>query len=843
MSGAGPTASSLSLPAGSALVVHRGEALVFVARTTAGGRGRWVPVRQVKAPGVVRGADLPEAEVIVSLLPGADYAVVALEELEEAQRSSAEDVGPLAQAALAVSAEEARHKAQADELQRQHDAWAIRDALTDLADSVPGHSDASAADDAAADVTTVRRLASLIGLPADPVRLRSAVADAQVSGRDRITALAAACDASIRRFSLPPGWWRTQGPPLLVTVRDTGVHRVASWQRGRYQLWDPQTSHGEPIDETSASRLASTGLLLQPLLDPSRAASVGDLLRLGTRGTGGAVAALLLATAAIGLLSAVIPVVTARLTTAAAEAADTSLLAVGAALVLVVVATIPLATIRGYALRRIRTQAVSTAAIAVWDRQLRLPMTWHKDRRLNARIVDATSVDTASGKATDGTVFTLLDTVAVAGSVLGAFIVSPWIAIVIVLVLVVRGSMDIYLVRRLQRVSREVVDEDATSPVLELLRGSSRLRASGAIDRAYARWGHFAATVVRVKAQVGRISTAQQVSAALWPALSLALMFWVVDVTMADESEAYILGVIVAAQIALTSANSSLSAAISAVGGWLTARAVLQRSESILTALPESAGGGEMAPLRGGIDLRGVVYRYAPDLPPIFDGLDLTIRPGEHLALVGPSGTGKTTLLRLILGLDEPETGLVAFDGKALTALDRSAVRRQIGVVMQSSALLPGTLRDNVDLGRGLSTDEVWAALDRSAVGDDVRAMPNGIDTVVVEGGSGISGGQRQRILLARALAGDPRILVLDEATSALDNVSQAAIVANLDRMPITRIVVAHRLSTIRRADRIAVLDAGRIVQEGSYDELIAVAGPFRTLVERQSVDGLTPVT
>jgi ABC-type bacteriocin/lantibiotic exporter with double-glycine peptidase domain len=175
--------------------------------------------------------------------------------------------------------------------------------------------------------------------------------------------------------------------------------------------------------------------------------------------------------------------------------------------------------------------------------------------------------------------------------------------------------------------------------------------------------------------------------------------------------------------------------------------------------------------------------------------------------------------------------------------MDRSAVRRQIGVVMQSSALLPGTVRDNVELGRGLTDEEVWAALDRAAVGDDVRGMPNGIHTVVVEGGSGISGGQRQRILMARALAGDPRILVLDEATSALDNVSQAAVVQNLDRMSITRIVVAHRLSTIRRADRIAVLNEGRIVQSGSYDDLIAVEGPFRTLVERQSVDALSPIT
>ena len=291
---------------------------------------------------------------------------------------------------------------------------------------------------------------------------------------------------------------------------------------------------------------------------------------------------------------------------------------------------------------------------------------------------------------------------------------------------------------------------------------------------------------------------------------------------------------LVTAQTALTSANTALAAAIGSIGALLSARAVLQRAEPILTEVPESAGGGEVAPLSGGIDVRGVVYRYRDDLPPIFDGLNLSVRPGEHLALVGPSGSGKTTLLRLLLGLDDPESGLVAYDGRDLTGLDRSAVRRQLGVVMQSSALLPGSIRDNVDMGRGLTASEVWEALEMAVVADDVKAMPMGLNTVVVDGGAGVSGGQRQRILLARALAGSPRILILDEATSALDNISQRAVGANLDRLDITRIVVAHRLSTIERADRIAVISDGRISAAGTYEELLAQPGPFQDLVRRQ---------
>jgi ABC-type bacteriocin/lantibiotic exporter with double-glycine peptidase domain len=385
--------------------------------------------------------------------------------------------------------------------------------------------------------------------------------------------------------------------------------------------------------------------------------------------------------------------------------------------------------------------------------------------------------------------------------------------------------------------SGELVDNSAVDPTLELLRGVMPLRSSGALARGYAAWARYQAATTRLRVRMGRLSVTQQVLSALWPTLGLALMLTVVALTSTGEVEGLAIGTLVTAQVALTSANAALGAAIASVGAVLSARAVLRRAEPILAAVPESAGGGQVAPLSGGIDVRGVVYRYRPDLPPIFDGLDLVVHPGEHLALVGPSGAGKTTLLRLLLGLDDPEAGLVAFDGRDLTGLDKSAVRRQVGAVMQSSALLPGSIRDNVEMGRGLSATEVWVALDMAAVGADVRAMPMQLNTVVVEGGAGISGGQRQRILLARALAGDPRILILDEATSALDNVSQTAVVANLDRMHVTRIVVAHRLSTIQRADRIAVIADGRIAQQGTYDELLAEQGPFRTLVDRQRLD------
>ena len=834
----GPTATSTGLPGGTALRILAGTANIFVAQSIDGETGAWVHLASIEAPALALGADLPDAVLLASGLPNArtqlcDAAALSPDELGTALRP-----GDRAAGALADAGERRHRKAEADALSSQHDAWLVRDALTDLADAVPGHGDL-ASTSLPPSVLAMLRLASLVGLPADPVRLRSAVAEADVSGRDPITALASACNASVRRLELPADWWRMRGPALLIVDPASGEISVARHAGRGYRLWSPGTGREFELDADSAARIAHTALLLQPLLDPNRRARLRDLLRMGTRGSGRTVGIVLLTTALIGGLSAVVPVVSGRLTAAVAASTGTLLPAVGLALLLVVGASTAVAAVRVFALLRLRTQFTSTAAAAVWDRQLRLPMSWHKKRTHSERITDATSVDVAASSASDATITALLDTAAILGSVFGAFVVSPWIALTIVGILLLRALVEGAIGRGLVRVAADEVQSSATSPVIEILTGVTRLRASGALRRAYARWAQDIAQGVGIAVRRGRLQTRLAVFGALWPSLGLALLLGVVALTMGNAPEAEALGVLVTAQTALVEANAALAAAIASVSAGLSALAILRRTVPILQALPESAGGGEVAPLAGGIDLRGIVYRYEPEMAPIFDGLNLQVEPGEHLALVGPSGTGKTTLLRLILGLDDPEAGLVAFDGKDLTGLDRSAARRQIGAVMQSSALLPGSIRENVDLGRGLSATQVWEALDQAAVGDDVRAMPMGLNTVVIEGGAGISGGQRQRILLARALAGNPRILVLDEATSALDNVSQAAVVANLDRLRITRIVVAHRLSTIERADRIAVLDHGQIVQEGTFDELVAIDGPFRDLVERQSVDAL----
>ena len=204
------------------------------------------------------------------------------------------------------------------------------------------------------------------------------------------------------------------------------------------------------------------------------------------------------------------------------------------------------------------------------------------------------------------------------------------------------------------------------------------------------------------------------------------------------------------------------------------------------------------------------------------------------LTLVGPSGCGKSTLLRALLGFEQPESGAVYFDGKDLRGLDAALVRRQIGVVLQNSTLFRGDIFTNILGSKPLTMDDAWEAARMAGLEQDIRRLPMGMHTIIAEGGGGLSGGQRQRLMIARAIVSKPRILLFDEATSALDNQSQAIVSRSLEGLKSTRVVIAHRLSTIIHADRIYVLDRGRIMQNGTYSELMAQDGLFAQLAKRQ---------
>ncbi len=206
------------------------------------------------------------------------------------------------------------------------------------------------------------------------------------------------------------------------------------------------------------------------------------------------------------------------------------------------------------------------------------------------------------------------------------------------------------------------------------------------------------------------------------------------------------------------------------------------------------------------------------------------------IGIVGPSGSGKSTLIRMILGFETPRSGAVYFNGKDLSHLNLSEVRKQMGVVLQEGGIIAGTLYQNIVAGGQYTEEEIDRAITLASFKKDLQNFPMGLHTVVPMNGETLSGGQKQRLLITRALLPNPKILLLDEATSALDNNSQEEITQNIDQLNISRIVIAHRLSTIKNADRIYVLEKGKVTQTGSFKSLSNELGLFAEMLKRQKL-------
>ena len=259
------------------------------------------------------------------------------------------------------------------------------------------------------------------------------------------------------------------------------------------------------------------------------------------------------------------------------------------------------------------------------------------------------------------------------------------------------------------------------------------------------------------------------------------------------------------------------------------------RAKPILEATSEiDLSKADPGKLSGKVELEHISFRYREDGPLNLDDVNIKAARGEFIALVGPSGSGKSTIIRLLLGFDTPEVGTVYYDGQDLSGLDISAIRRQLGVVLQNGRINSASIFENISGGALITMDEAWDAAKMAGFAEDIHGMPMGMHTVISEGGTNLSGGQRQRLLIARSLVLKPKILIFDEATSALDNRTQAIVSESLDQLQVTRIVIAHRLSTIRNADRIYVIEAGRVVQQGNFQKLSQQEGLFANLMARQ---------
>lgn len=404
-------------------------------------------------------------------------------------------------------------------------------------------------------------------------------------------------------------------------------------------------------------------------------------------------------------------------------------------------------------------------------------------------------------------------------------------AILITLATVIFSVISVLINIKLSKQQMEYTAQEK-GLVYSTITGIQKIRLCGAEKRAFARWGNLYAKEAKLSYSPPKIVQLSGVITMAIGAFGTVILYYFAAKT----------GVSVANYYSFSTAYGYISAAFSSLVGIASTLAaikpILQIIKPIMDAQPEMAEDKEVVTrLSGSIELSHISFKYPNADKNVLDDISLKINPGQYVAIVGESGCGKTTLLRLLLGFEKAQKGSIYYDGKNMDTLDKKSLRRKIGVVMQGSKLMWGDIFSNITVSAPwLTLDDAWEAAEIAGIADDIRAMPMGMNTIIQEGSGGISGGQKQRLMIARAVAPKPKVLFLDEATSALDNITQKKVCEAMDKMRCTRVVIAHRLSTIKQCDRILFIKDGKIREDGSYEELIAKNGYFAELVKRQLV-------
>jgi NHLM bacteriocin system ABC transporter ATP-binding protein len=396
-------------------------------------------------------------------------------------------------------------------------------------------------------------------------------------------------------------------------------------------------------------------------------------------------------------------------------------------------------------------------------------------------------------------------------------------------------SIVLLALSRLQlRFERDQIKANASvsSFIIQVLMGIQKVRLMGAEDRAFSRWLNKFSDLRQYTVRAAKLGNHIQTFSSILPVLASIMFFYVVG---ANEDNRISVGTFVAFNAAFGGFHGALLGLVGAVSASLSAIPIYENMKPLIEEQPEIDPQRKAAPpLDGSIYLNKVFFRYRKDGPLVLNGVDIDIKAGQFIAFVGPSGSGKSTIFRLLIGFETPEQGTVGFDGMDLNGLDLKTVRRQIGVVLQKGAILPGSIFENIVGASSLTQDDAWQAARMAGLDEDIKNMPMGMHTFLSEGGGALSGGQRQRLMIARAVVRKPRILLMDEATSALDNRTQAIVSKSLKHLNATRVVIAHRLSTVVNADKIYVVVSGSIVQSGNYDELMNEEGVFQQMSRRQ---------
>jgi len=660
-----------------------------------------------------------------------------------------------------------------------------------------------------------------------------------VRSRDPIKDIAQASSVRTRVVALKGEWWLEDNGPLLVfPEQGKTAFALLPVRSGGYEAVEARTGERSRVTQEFAEGLRQFAYTFYTAL-PSSKLTLADVLRFVSKGIRRDIVTVIAIAFASTLLAMAIPVASGHLFDNVFPAADRAQM--GQIVLILFIAslvTLMFEATRSLAMLRIEGKASSDLQAAVWDRVLNLPVPFFRDFSSGDLATRINGINEIRQALSGPVIASVISNSFSALNIILLFHYSVRLAFIALLLVGVAITVNLVLGRLSVRVLRETsnVNGKVAGLVLEYLSGITKLRITGSESRAFANWAAQFAEQKRLALRGGGLANLSGTFNAAFPVISNGLLFACIVAAMADNAILrFSTGDFIAFSVAWTIFMNSALALVKTGIDLLSISATYERTKPILESAPEV---DESKPypgtLAGAIEVSNVRFAYAPEAPLILDDVSVSIKPGEFVALVGSSGSGKSTLLRLMLGFEKPGSGAVYYDDHNLDEVDIGAVRRQLGVVLQGGRLMSGDIFTNIIGSASLTLEDAWEAARACGLDQDINAMPMGMHTLLSDGAGTLSGGQRQRLLIARAIVNKPRILFFDEATSALDNKSQAIVSASMENLKATRVVVAHRLSTIINADRIYVLDKGKVVQCGTYDQLIGQEGLFAELAKRQ---------
>ncbi len=640
-----------------------------------------------------------------------------------------------------------------------------------------------------------------------------------------------------RSVNLEKGWYKDAIGAMLGVFKATGkvVALIPSGISG-YSYFDFETGRRRKINRKNESLFETEAIAFYKPL-PLKKIGMGEFVKYIAETLSVSdfimIALATLAATAVGMF---MPYINKLLFNDVLESGEMSLLiAISVFTVCVSISTLLINAVKAMITARINTKMNINVQAASMMRIMSLPADFFKSMSSGELSSRSTYISSLCNTIVNTVLTTGLSTIFSLVYIAQIFAFAPTLVIPALVIIAVTVAFSLISSLMQMRISKKRMELDGkeSGMVYSLITGVQKIKLSGSEKRAFARWGNLYAKSAKLEYDPPMFLKINSVIG-----LGISLTGAIVMYCAAIKS-----GVSIADYYAFNTAYAMVSGAFMALSGIALTIAqikpILEMVKPFFDAVPEIAENKQViSRLSGGIELNNVSFRYTENSPLIVDDMSIKIRPGQYVAIVGKTGCGKSTLMRLMLGFEKPQKGAIYYDGRDIENIDLKSLRRKIGVVMQGGKLFQGDIYSNIVISAPwLTQQDAWDAAEMAGIADDIRKMPMGMNTQISEGSGGISGGQRQRLMIARAIAPKPRILMFDEATSALDNITQKRVSQSLDHLKCTRIVIAHRLSTIKQCDRIIVLDKGKIIEDGSYDELLNKGGYFAELIARQRLD------